>query len=68
MDIADKAAEREAEFLAEAFYRHSQKQPSGVSLSHCEDCGEPIPQARQQAIHGVRLCLLCQEYHEAGWP
>jgi phage/conjugal plasmid C-4 type zinc finger TraR family protein len=33
----------------------------GESLSHCEDCGEAIPQARRQAVPGVRLCLACQE-------
>ena len=33
---------------------------SGASLSECEECGEPIPLARQQAIAGVRLCVACQ--------
>lgn len=32
----------------------------GVSLSECEECGEGIPPARQQAIKGVRLCFDCQ--------
>ena len=32
----------------------------GESLSHCEECGNDIPEARQQAIPGVRLCVLCQ--------
>lgn len=35
--------------------------PSGTSLSECEECGEPIPEARRKALPGVRLCLLCQE-------
>ncbi len=34
--------------------------PSGVSLSHCEECEEPIPEARQKAVPGVRLCISCQ--------
>lgn len=34
--------------------------PEGKSLSHCEECGEPIPVARMKAIPGVRLCILCQ--------
>ena len=33
---------------------------SGTSLSECEECDEPIPLARQQAIAGVRLCVACQ--------
>ena len=32
----------------------------GESLSHCEECGNDIPEARQQAIPGVRLCVVCQ--------
>lgn len=65
MDIADKAAEREAEFLAESLWRQQRNNAHGLSLSHCEQCGEPIPLGRQQAIRGVRLCVLCQEDREA---
>ncbi|GGY73982.1 hypothetical protein GCM10011613_19130 [Cellvibrio zantedeschiae] len=35
--------------------------PSGKSLSHCEECGEKIPLARQKAVPGVHLCVKCQE-------
>jgi phage/conjugal plasmid C-4 type zinc finger TraR family protein len=35
--------------------------PSGPSLSHCADCGAEIPEARRNAIPGVRLCIACQE-------
>jgi phage/conjugal plasmid C-4 type zinc finger TraR family protein len=35
--------------------------PSGPSLSHCAECGAKIPEARQAAIPGVRLCVSCQE-------
>ena len=34
---------------------------SGPSLTHCAECGAEIPEARQQAIAGVRLCVSCQE-------
>ena len=34
--------------------------PSGASLTHCETCRAEIPEARRQAIPGVRLCLDCQ--------
>jgi len=34
--------------------------PQGESLTHCENCEEPIPEARRKAIPGVRLCVLCQ--------
>jgi phage/conjugal plasmid C-4 type zinc finger TraR family protein len=36
----------------------------GPSLTHCAECGSPIPEARRQAIAGVRLCLSCQEAHD----
>ena len=34
---------------------------AGPGLSHCEECGAPIPEARRNAIAGVRLCVSCQE-------
>jgi len=34
---------------------------SGPSLTHCADCNAPIPEARRNAVPGVRLCLACQE-------
>jgi len=32
----------------------------GESLTHCEDCGEAIPEARRQAVPGARRCIACQ--------
>jgi phage/conjugal plasmid C-4 type zinc finger TraR family protein len=34
--------------------------PAGESLTHCEDCGEPIPERRRAALPGVRTCVPCQ--------
>ncbi|HEU0152589.1 MAG TPA: DksA/TraR family C4-type zinc finger protein [Arenimonas sp.] len=34
--------------------------PTGPSLSRCEECDDPIPEARRQALPGVRLCVPCQ--------
>ncbi len=34
--------------------------PRGESLHHCEECNDAIPQARREAIPGVRLCVSCQ--------
>lgn len=31
--------------------------PQGVSLSHCEDCGEEIPDGRRRAVPGVKRCV-----------
>lgn len=38
--------------------------PEGESLTHCEECDRPIPEARRQALPGVRLCVACQEEHD----
>lgn len=35
--------------------------PTGESLYECEECGNPIPQARREAVPGVRLCIACQQ-------
>lgn len=34
--------------------------PAGESQMHCNACGEEIPQARREAIIGVRTCVTCQ--------
>ena len=47
--------------VEDAVERSRQQIPRGKSLSHCEECGEAIPEARRQAIVGVRLCILCQQ-------
>lgn len=38
---------------------------SGPSRTECEECGESIPEARQRAIPGVRLCVECQAVQDA---
>ena len=34
--------------------------PDGESLTHCEECGVALPEARRRAIPGVRYCVQCQ--------
>ena len=38
--------------------------PQGESLQHCEECDRAIPEARGQAVPGVRLCITCQQEHD----
>ncbi|MDZ4731415.1 MAG: DksA/TraR family C4-type zinc finger protein [Xanthomonadales bacterium] len=45
----------------DAVQRARSRLPKGRSLSHCEQCGESIPQARREAVPGVRYCIVCQE-------
>jgi phage/conjugal plasmid C-4 type zinc finger TraR family protein len=39
--------------------------PHGESLTHCEECGAEIPEPRRKALPGVRLCVQCQQEHDA---
>ena len=34
--------------------------PKGLSSKYCQVCDVIIPDARQKAIPGVRLCISCQ--------
>lgn len=36
----------------------------GESLCSCERCGNDIPDARQKAVPGVRVCVECQRVSE----
>ena len=38
--------------------------PQGPGLERCESCDVPIPQARREAVPGVRLCVACQELRD----
>ncbi len=50
--------------VADAVKRARGQMPTGKSLEFCEECEEPIPVARQQALPGVRLCVACQQEQE----
>jgi len=47
--------------VKDAIKRARAQLPKGPSLSHCEECDAPIPEARRKALPGVRLCVPCQE-------
>ncbi len=46
--------------VEDALQRIRSEMPQGESLKHCEECGADIPQARREALPGVRLCVTCQ--------
>ena len=46
--------------VKDAIDRARAQLPSGESLTHCEECDAEIPDARRQAVPGVRLCVACQ--------
>ncbi|MFV0359939.1 DksA/TraR family C4-type zinc finger protein [Tropicimonas sp.] len=55
----------EASIADELKRMKSRRDPVGESLSHCAECGEPIPEARRQAVAGVKLCIDCQSERDA---
>lgn len=49
----------------DAVQRARSRIPRGESARHCDECGDPIPEARRQAVSGVRLCVSCQAERDA---
>jgi phage/conjugal plasmid C-4 type zinc finger TraR family protein len=39
--------------------------PAGEGSDCCDECGEPIPRARREALPGVRTCVACQSGRDA---
>ncbi len=46
--------------IDDAVERARQQLPQGPSAEYCQNCDEPIPEGRRQAIIGVQLCIACQ--------
>ena len=47
--------------IKDGIKRVRSKLPRGPGLLHCEECDAAIPEARRNAVPGVRLCVTCQE-------
>jgi len=50
--------------VKDAIARVQSRLPQGPSATHCDHCGAEIPQARREAIAGVRLCVACQDQQD----
>ncbi|WP_191085656.1 TraR/DksA family transcriptional regulator [Roseococcus microcysteis] len=57
-DEADLAADRESVWLARTIEAHRPRPQPGRLL--CEDCEEPIPELRRQALPSATRCIRCQ--------
>jgi len=64
MDDMDRVQECCEQYLDDALAAQQRSMPRGESLAECEDCGEPIPEARRKAMPGCRRCIDCQTLHE----
>jgi phage/conjugal plasmid C-4 type zinc finger TraR family protein len=40
------------------------RMPTGDGRAECEECGEPIPEARRRALPGARTCVGCQSLRD----
>lgn len=47
--------------VKDGILRAKSRLPQGPSATHCVSCGAEIPEARRNAIPGVRLCVPCRE-------
>ena len=50
--------------IEDAIERARSQLPKGKSLGNCEECDALIPEARREAVPGVRLCVTCQAEHD----
>jgi len=39
--------------------------PAGEGALYCDECGEPIPEARRNALPGACTCVECQSGRDA---
>lgn len=66
-DVADKGSAYARRDLEGRIARiRSDAAGTGEGPRECEDCGEPIPEARRQAVPGCTRCVRCQEKFERG--
>ncbi|QRE00497.1 hypothetical protein [Burkholderia phage BCSR129] len=62
---SDSANEAEANHIADSLALHaSLRQVNSNTTGDCEDCGEPIPAARLEAIPNACYCVACQSKFE----
>jgi len=61
----DGAVQEQIDATVEDAVRQARSRlPRGESLKSCEECGNSIPDARREAVPGVRLCVTCQMEHD----
>jgi phage/conjugal plasmid C-4 type zinc finger TraR family protein len=46
--------------VSDAVRRARERLAAGEGETHCQRCGEEIPEARRLALPGARTCVACQ--------
>ena len=57
VDVAKDASDR---FERMALEQQLATMPKGEAAEECVECGEPIPEARRNAVPGCIRCISCQ--------
>ncbi len=50
--------------ITDAIKRARSDMPTGDAAKYCDECGEPIPKARREALPGARTCVACQSLRD----
>jgi len=61
MEQLEQAEKFETMFREHGILAARAQLPRGESKTHCEECEEPIPEARRQAVKGCKHCVDCAE-------
>lgn len=62
-EIIDQASALEEMMRDHAIQAHRLNH-SAVSATHCEECGDNLPEARRKAYPGCAMCVSCQQDEE----
>ncbi|MBJ9110050.1 TraR/DksA family transcriptional regulator [Citrobacter sp. FDAARGOS_156] len=62
-DIIDNASTLE-DLQRDAALSMHRLNHSAVSATHCEECGDNLPEARRKAYPGCTMCVSCQQDEE----
>jgi len=63
-DDADRAQRINEEILSDALAGHARRQGAGGGVTHCTNCGNPIPQQRREVAPKCTRCIPCQQDFE----
>ena len=64
-DRAQALEQRQRDQAINAQLAQARRESAGPSLTHCQDCDNEIPAARQ-ALGGKIRCVQCQSFFEKG--
>ena len=68
MDDIERGQVLDGMYREQALAAHAARQKSegGMEVFYCEDCEDPIPEARRRASKGCTRCVDCQQEVDDG--